>query len=147
MGPPMTFHAEALGVATDQHIPIGRPMRSMANATPFKFLRLVFENPRASFLRMAFVANVGIKFTHFSQAGSRPCPVRSMAIRALQRPLDHSMVVGKIELRFDLPMTGEAEIRVFLLQKMAGHLLRVNLMAAIATHGAQLMDASFRLKE
>jgi hypothetical protein len=147
MALPMAFQAEASYVAADQQKSVWRSMRGVATAASFKLLHRVFENPGTSFFGVAFIANVGVKFIHFSQAGPCPGPVRRMAIGALQRSLDDAMVVGKIELRLDIPMTGEAEIRVFFLQEMAGNLRRVNLMAAITTNSSELMDSSFGLKE
>lgn len=108
----------------------------MASVAPFELLYPVFKNPGTSLLRVAFIANVGVEFINFSQAGSCPSPVRSVTIRTLQRTLDDAMVVGKIKFGLDVPMAREAEIRVFFLQQVFGNLICVNLMAVITTNGA-----------
>jgi len=119
----------------------------MTTVAPFEFLYPVFKHPGTPFLRVAFIASVRVKFIHFSQAGSRPGPVRGVAIRAFQRPLDDAVVVGKIKLGLHVPVAGEAEVWVFFLQEFLSHFRRVNLMTVITTHSTELMDSSLGLKE
>jgi len=103
----------------------------MTSTAAFGLLYAVFKNPGASFLRVTFEADVGVKFIHFSQTRSRSTSVGCMTVGASQRPLDDAMVVGKIKLGFDVPMARETEVGVFFLQQIFGDLSCVNLMAVI----------------
>jgi hypothetical protein len=147
MGLAVTFHTKGSCVAADQQKSIWRPMRRMANVTPFKFLCPMFKNPRTSFLRVTFVADVGVEFIDLSQTRSCSTSMGCMTVGASQCPLDDPMAVGKIKVGLDVSMAGETEIRILFLQEAFGGLLCVNLMAVITSHGTESMDPSPKLEK
>jgi hypothetical protein len=91
-------------------------MRIMTSSAAFELLYAVFKNPGTSLLRVAFIADVSVKFIYLSQTRSRPTSVGCMTVGASHRPLDDPMVVGKIKLGFNVPMAGETEFGVFFLE-------------------------------
>jgi len=109
-------------------------MRIMTSTAAFEFLYAVFKNPGASLFRVTFVADVGIEFIYLSQTRSCPTSMGGMAVGAIQCPLDDAMVVGKIKFGFNISVTRKTEIGILFLQEIFGNLLRVNLMAVIASH-------------
>jgi hypothetical protein len=147
MGLAVTFHTEGSYVAADQQESIWRSMRVMASIAPFELLYAVFKDPGASLLRVTFIADVGVKFIHFSQTRSCSTPVGCMTVRASQRSLDDAMVVGKIKLGFNVPMAGEAEFGVFFLEQIFSDLSCMNLMAVITPNSTKLMDPSSKLEK
>jgi hypothetical protein len=122
-------------------------MRIMTSSAAFELLYAVFKNPGTSLLRVAFIAYIRVKFVYFSQAGVVSASVGCMTVRALQRPPDDPMIVGKIELGLHLPMAGETEIRVFCSQKVLGDLSLMNLVAVPTANGTELVDSPRELKQ
>jgi len=143
----VTFDTKGSHVPADQKEFIRRSMGSVASVTPFELLWSMLKNPWASLLGVAFIADVRVKFVHFSQAGVVSASVGCMTVRAFQCPSDDPMIVGKIKLGLNLPMAGETEIRVFCFQKVFGDLGSMNLMAVITANRAELMDSSRELKQ
>jgi hypothetical protein len=78
----MALQTERSRVGADQEESILRSVGRMANVAPFKLLGLMFKDPGASLLRVTFVADVGIKFIHLSQARSCSTSMRCMAVGA-----------------------------------------------------------------
>jgi hypothetical protein len=66
MGLAVAFQTKGSYVATDQQEPILRSVRIMASVAPFELLYLMFKNPGTSLVRVAFVANVCVKFIDLS---------------------------------------------------------------------------------
>ena len=91
-------------------------MRIMTSSAAFELLYAVFKNPGASLLRVAFIADISVKFIHPSQTRSRSTSVGCMTVGASQRSLDDPMVVGKIKFGFDVSVAGETEVGVFFLE-------------------------------
>jgi hypothetical protein len=143
----VTLHTKGSHVPADQKEFIRRSMRSVASVTPFELLWSMLKNPWASLLGVAFIADVRVKFVHFSQAGVVSASVGCMTVRAFQCPSDNPMIVGKIELGLHLPMAGETEIRVFCSQKVLGDLSLMNLVAVPTANGTELVDSPRELKQ
>jgi hypothetical protein len=143
----VTLHTKGSHVPPDQKELIRRSMGSVASAAPFELLYPMLEDPGATLLGVAFIADIRIKFVYCSQAGAVSASVGCMTVRTFQRPPDDPMIVGKIELGLHLPMAGETEIRVFCSQKVLGDLSLMNLVAVPTANGTELVDSPRELKQ
>lgn len=111
----MTFRTQRRDIATDQKEPVRRTMGNVAAIASFHLLVEVLINPRAPLLGMAL--KTGLIFDHGTRPSeARPftAPVRGVAIRAFDRTLEDLVRVGQGEGRFDIHVTGEAEVDFFL---------------------------------
>ena len=147
MGLTVTFQTKGSCVAADQKEFIQRSMGIMANVTPFKLLCPMFKNPGTSLFRVAFEADVGVKFIDFSQTRSCLTPMGCMAVGTSQCPLDDAMFVGKIKLGLDVSMAGETEVGVLHLQEIFSNLRSVNLMAIITSNSTESVDPPSKLEK
>ncbi len=116
----VAFQADGPDVTTDQKESIRRSMGGVTNRAPFRLDRLVLKNPGTSLLRVAFKADVVIKFVPFSQTGPCPSPMRRVAIGAFHSALYYPMVAREIEFGLNVRVTGETEIWFLDLQKVLG---------------------------
>jgi len=77
----MTLGAQLLFVPQDKHESIGRPVRSMTDTASLFFQGKMFENPRASLLRVAVEAGFLLSVnTRLSQTSPFTGSVRSMTL-------------------------------------------------------------------
>jgi hypothetical protein len=143
----VTFDTKGPDVVADQKESIRRSVGRVANVTSFELLYSMLKDPWASFLRMAFIADIRVKFVHFSQAGAVPASVGCMTVRAFQCPLDDPMILGEIKLGLDISMAGKTEIGLFCFQKILSDRGFMDLMAVITAHCTELMDSSAKLKQ
>jgi hypothetical protein len=144
----MAFGAQGSSLAADQKESIGRPVGYMTGATSFCFLGKMFIHPWPSFLRMAVKADLILhEDVRFPQTGPFAGSVRSMTIRAFQRPLYHLVGVGKVKIGLDILMAGEAESNLIFLQEAGASPWPVDLVAIRASHSTELMGTSSKLEK
>jgi hypothetical protein len=148
MGNPVTLGTNIPGRTKGQKKLVGRPVGNMAHAAPLDLLGQMLVDPGTPFFRVAietdFVLNRDVRL---SQAGPVAGPVGGMAVAAFQSPLKDRMAMREIELRLHVSMTGEAEVRIILLEQMLRDPDLMNPVAVRAPHGAQLVDASSELEK
>jgi hypothetical protein len=124
------------------------PVGHMAHAAPFDLLGQVLIDPGTSFLGVAVEADLVLdRGVRLSEAGPVAGSVGRMAVAAFQSPLKDRVAMGQVEFRLHVPMTGEAEVRIILLQQMLRDPDFMNPVAVRAPHGAQLVDASSELEK
>jgi len=86
-------------------------MGHMAGCTPFKFDRRVFERKGASHGGMAFGADLGLPSGGTQHVGIRAAML-VVTICALDQMLIHRMPEGTVELRADILVAMDAELRL-----------------------------------
>jgi hypothetical protein len=154
----MTLGAQLSAVPPDEHKSVGRSMRSMADTASLFFLGKVFENPRAPLLRVTVQAGLLLSVDAcLPQTGPFTGSVRSVAVRTCQGSLHDLVGVGKVETRFHIGVTGDAEINFIRLQEGIGHpgfvflykraadCSPMHLVTVPAPHRTELVDASSKL--
>ena len=98
MAQPVTFRAEQPDLAANQKEPVLRAVGNMTTAAPLDLHIQVLINPGTPLLRVAFETDFVVPIERcLPEISPLTGPMRRVAVRTFQKPLDNPVVIGQIE--------------------------------------------------
>jgi len=122
---------------------VRRPVRRMTDRAPLDPTGEMFERERSTFLDMAPCTGL---IVYTPQRKTTQAPVWRMAVRTLHGAFQDLVTHWQGKSASDLPVTGEAQLRRLLAQKVDGHRREMRCMTVITGDSGKLMLAAPELK-